>query len=228
MKIIEINLLPPEYAPPSPYSFRNIAMFALSLLVAILLIPLALRMVNLKNKYNSEYKQLMQNIEMYGKEKQQVNKLKEQETILNQRRDMLLELIGQRFTWSDKLINLYEQIPENLWLSSISSERQEIEVPETTSKREEKDKSPPKKEKPPATKQRGETASQNEETSVQQLIRLHLSGDALKLPQISEFITRLDESPFFEKTKLLSIGQSEREGHAVMLFEITTQLTTQE
>ena len=228
MKIIEINLLPPEYAPPSPYNFRNIATFALSLLVVIFLILLALRMVNLKNKYNSEYKQLMQNIEMYGKQKQQVNKLREQQTILNQRRDMLLELIGQRFTWSDKLISLYEQIPENLWLSSISLERQEVEVPETTGKGEKKDKSPPKKGKTPATKQRGETASQNEETSVQQLIRLHLSGDALKLPQISGLITRLDESPFFEKTKLLSIGQSEREGHAVMSFEITTQLTTQE
>jgi Tfp pilus assembly protein PilN len=242
MKIIEINLLPPEYKPPSPYSFRNIAIFAISLLVAIFLILLVLLMVNLKNKYNNEYKQLTRNIEIYGKQKQEIEKLKKREAALNQRRNMLMELIGQRFTWYDKLINLYEQIPENLWLSSISVERQEIEIPKI---KEEKDKSPPTgkppagkppattKKKPPATKQTVETASQQkgeavspgEEKNVQQIILLNISGDAMELQQISKFIASLDESSSFEKTKLLSIGQNEKEGRSVMSFEIATQLT---
>jgi hypothetical protein len=47
----------------------------------------------------------------------------------------------------------------------------------------------------------------------------------MELQQISKFIASLDESSSFEKTKLLSIGQNEKEGRSVMSFEIATQLT---
>ena len=214
MKIIEINLLPPEYAPPPLYSFRNIAIFALSLLIASFLPLIALRMTNLKNEYDRKYKQLMRNIEMYGKQKLQINKLKEQEATLTQRRKMLMELIGQRFTWSDKLISLYNKIPEDLWLSSISLERQEIQILKTTGEEKKGNKASPARNKA--------VAQNSEEENVQQLILLHILGDALGLPQIGEFIARLDESPAFEGTKLLSIGQNERKGRPVMSFEITT------
>jgi len=206
MKTIEINLLPPEYVPPSPYSFRNIAIFVISLLTAIFLTVVAVRAISLKNRYDREYKQLMRSITAYGKQKQQINKLREWEAALSQRRTMLAELIGHQFTWSDKLIDLYEQIPENLWLSSISSER--IEASKTTSEKGKK----------------GES-SQGEGKNGRLLILLHISGEALELQQISEFIARLDESPYFEKTKLLSIGRTEGEGRPLMSFRITTQLT---
>ncbi len=211
MRIIEINLLPPEYTPPSPYSLRNIATSVLSLLVAVLLILLALPMVNLKNEYNKEYKQLVRNIGMYGKQKQQINELKRREVALDRRRGILMELIGQRTTLSDKLIDLYEQIPENLWLSDILLERKEIKEPTKTARA---------KGGKSATKQEDES----EEKSIQRFIQIQISGDALKIQQISEFIARLDKSPSFENTKLLSIGQIEKKGRTVMSFDIITRL----
>lgn len=213
MKIIEINLLPTEYRPPPLYSLRNIAILVLLFLVVSFLILLALQTGNLKNEYDNECKQLMQNIKIYKKQKQQIDKLMKRENALNHRREIILELIGQRFTWSDKLISLYEQIPDNLWLSSILLERKKIEVSKTTSKLDKRE----KKEK-----------SQNEEKEVPQVILLHILGDTLALPQISEFIVRLDESPSFENTELLSIGRSEKKGRSVMSFEIITQLKGEE
>lgn len=211
MKIIEINLLPTEYTPPSPYNLRNIATSVLSLLVAIPLILLALRMVNLKNEYNEEYKQLIENIKVYEKQEQQINELKRREAALDRRRGILMKLIGQRSTLSNKLIDLHEQIPENLWLSNIMLEHQEIKEPTKTARG---------KGGKSVTKQEDES----EEKKIQRFIQIQISGDALKIQQISEFIARLDKSPSFENTKLLSIGQIEKKGRTVMSFDIITRL----
>lgn len=125
MKVVEVNLLPPEYAPESPYSVRNVIMLLLSFLILGLLIIIALQLVTLRERYVAENVRLVTAINALKREKEKLDSLLEREAELKERYGMVKETLGRRMTWSDKLADIRRAMPNGVWLRSIYMRRAE-------------------------------------------------------------------------------------------------------
>ncbi|MCD6507019.1 PilN domain-containing protein [Candidatus Poribacteria bacterium] len=119
MKVVEVNLLPPEYAPESPYSVRNIIILLLSFLILGFLILIALQLVALKERYVAENVRLVTAINAFKKEKGKLDSLLERKSELEKRFEMVREALGRRRTWADKLTDIWRAIPDGIWLQGI-------------------------------------------------------------------------------------------------------------
>ena len=124
MKIIEINLLPPEYAPESPLSLRNVIMLILSFLVAGFLAVIAFQMLAVKESYMRENARLLTTISNFRREKERLDALLKRESELKRRYEVVEKALGVRETWSDKLAHLWNVIPEGIWIQDLSVQRE--------------------------------------------------------------------------------------------------------
>lgn len=212
MKLIEINLIPPEEVPESPYTIRNIATLVISFMIAIALILLALQMNSLKGEYAQQKIQLLQRLKVYSRQKEKIDELQRKKTNLEQRYKLITEVLGQRITWYDKLSDMHRRIPENVWLSQIV-----MEIKKGEEFQEEK------KVGVPVAKKDSKLRDLKED--VQSIILLHILGYTLELSKISGLIDKLSDSPFFEKTALQKIDKTKIKNRSVISFEITTQMS---
>lgn len=208
MKIIEINLLPEEEAPESPYSIRNIAILVISFLIATFLVLLTWQLNGTKNEYAHRKKNLLQKLAIYKKQKKKIDELQKRKADLEQRYKLVTEVLGQRITWYDKLNVLHKQIPEKVWLSDISMEIQQ-EVGRSRKK------SKPQNLKTSTVLQGGD----------QPLILFHITGYTTELQKIGNLIANLDSSTLFDKTKFGKIENTTIMARSVISFEMTTRLT---
>jgi len=206
MKIIEIDLLPPEDIPESPYSFRNIAILVISFMIAVWLIFLVLRMSSLKNDYARREAELTQKLTAYKIQKEKIDRLQKRKAELEKRYKLITDVLGQRITWHDKLIAMHREMPENVWLSEVLLEMQEAEKSQTETQ--------PKTSTPQVIKEK-----------VQPLMVFNISGYAIELPRVAELIANLDNSPAFEKTSFQKIDKTEINARSVISFDITTQVS---
>ncbi|MFQ6044390.1 MAG: hypothetical protein ACE5PV_26355, partial [Candidatus Poribacteria bacterium] len=94
MKLIEINLIPPEEVPESSYTIRNIATLVISFMIAIALILLALQMNSLKGEYAQQKIQLLQRLKVYSRQKEKIDELQRKKTNLEQRYKLITEVLG--------------------------------------------------------------------------------------------------------------------------------------
>lgn len=117
---IEINLLPSEYVPESPYSLRNISFLVLSVFILCFLAADVVKVTSLEKDLEQYKQNMLALIASRGPFKQKVERLRKQASLLNERRAELAAVIDQRTTWSDKLSLVYAQIPIGVWLSEIS------------------------------------------------------------------------------------------------------------
>ena len=209
---IEINLLPSEYAPQSPYSLRNISFLVLSFMIAGFLVIDVLQITH-REKDLDQYLnvQVLNELRKFGTRLVDMKRLKEQTALLHERRNLLAEVISRRTTWSDKLSRVYAQIPSDVWLSEISVKREVFQIPIATEKQD-------KQNKPtPATPQ---------QESPKQIV-LYISGSAKDLSRIAEFITRLETLPFLANIRFNSSNQIEQADQFVMSFEIIARVNTE-
>lgn len=119
MKVVEVNLLPPEYAPESPYSVRNIIVLLLSFLILGFLMLISFQLLALKGRYMAENARLITTINALKREKEKLDSLLERESELERRYKMVREVLGERRTWSDKLADIWRAMPSGVWLRSI-------------------------------------------------------------------------------------------------------------
>jgi len=212
MKIIEISLLPPEEAPESPYTIRNIAILVISFVLAICLIVLALQVNGLKGEYAQRKEKLLQRLAVYKRQKEKIDELQKKKTDLEERYKLITDALGQRITWYDKLSSIHRQIPKSMWLSQVSMELGKAEKVQTKIRKN-------------VTYSKKASKSQDLEKEVQPLILIHILGYTSELPEIGELIANLDNSPFFEKTKFEKINNTKINNRSVISFEIITQMT---
>ena len=202
---IEINLLPREYLPQSPYSLRNISFLVISFLIAGFLVMDALHITHREKELNHKNQDMLRTLNNFRQLKNNIEALRAQTALLQKRSSLLGGSITSRITWSDKLNQIYAQIPSEVWLSEIALERETIRIPsvaqESTDKQSQSTSTPPQQE-------------------LQEQIRLRISGDATSLVHISELLRRLETVPFLNSIRLSSINQIERVDHLVMSFEI--------
>jgi Tfp pilus assembly protein PilN len=206
MKIIEIDLLPPEDIPESPYSLRNIAILVISFMIAVWLIFLALRMSSLKNEYAQREAELTQKLTAYKIQKEKIDRLQKRKAELEKRYELITDVLGQRITWHDKLIAMHRQMPENVWLSQVLLEIQEAEKSQTEI-------------------QTKTSTPQVIKENVQLLMLFNISGYAIELPRVGELIANLDNSPSFEKTSFKKIDKTEINARSIISFNLTTQVS---
>ncbi|MBM3239454.1 hypothetical protein FJZ31_24440 [Candidatus Poribacteria bacterium] len=206
MKIIEIDLIPPEDIPESPYSLRNIAILVISFMIAVWLIFLVLRMSSLKNDYAQREAELTQKLTAYKIQKEKIDRLQKRKAELEKRYKLITDVLGQRITWHDKLIAMHREMPENVWLSEVLLEMQEAEKPQ------------------PETQTKTSTPQVIKE-NVQPLMVFQISGYAIELPRVGELIANLDNSPAFEKTSFQKIDKTEINARSIISFDITTQVS---
>ena len=214
MKIIEVNLLPPEEAPESPYSIRNIAILVISFVIVIWLIFLTWQATILKSEYVQRKKELMQKLEVYRIQRERIDKLQKKKNDLEKQYELVTNVLGQRITWHDKLSIMHKQIPENLWLSQVSIEFQEEEKPQMEFQRS-------------ILTSKKTLKPQNLEEKVEQPMLLDILGYATDLPKVGELIDNLDNSKFFEKTKFKKVDNAKINNISLISFEIVTQVVNQ-
>lgn len=203
MKTIEINLLPPEYASEKPYSLRNISFVVLSFLILIFLVMDVYKLIDREKAFNLHNQSIMRVFAQYRPFKQKIDNLRKRAVLLNQRRSELAVLVNQRITWSDKLSQIYMLIPPEVWLSTISIEREISKIP--------------------LGRQAGATAKntpQKEEVK----ILLHIQGEAEDIGSIGELIRRLATLPYLEKPSFDLINQEQIETRSVMSFTVSAQV----
>jgi Tfp pilus assembly protein PilN len=204
---IEVNLLPAEYVPESLFSIRNISFLVLSLLILAFLAFDVMQIIEREKALSLQNQQMLQVLNNYRQLKQEIDKLKERTALLRQRRDLIVSAIGERDTWSDKLSQIYRQVPESVWLSEIAMKREFVSSAPTA---------------PPAKDNKSKDAPLQPVTK--EAIRLHISGDAKDISYIAEFIDLLEAVPFLGKTRLNSVNQREEEKREIMAFEIVSQV----
>ena len=211
MRTIEVNLLPSEYAPESPYSLRSISFLVLSFLILIFLTLNSHKVIDREKALNLRSQGILRKIDHFRQVKSNSEKLRERTTLLYERRDHLAEVINRRTTWSDKLGQIYTRIPAGMWLSEISIEREEV-IPLPT-------------EGVPDRSNHTAEEETSEEQSEQ--IILYILGDAKDLSRITEFISRLETLSFLANPQLHSIDKDPKVGRSTMSFEITAQVNVE-
>ena len=202
---IEVNLLPQAYAPSNPFSTRNISFLVVSMIILGFLGFNTLLFTEKERVFQGRNQQIWQVLSSYRQLKDHIDNLKEQTELLKQRRDLLLDAIGERQTWSDKLGQIYTHVPAQVWLSEISLKRKKVRTQQAS----------------PAAKKKSKNAVPPPEKEV---VTFEIAGEAGNLSHIAELIARLDETPFLEKTRLSSVMERELEDRPVLSFEITTQM----
>ena len=94
-------------------------------------------------------------------------------------------------------------IPSEVWLSTISIER---EIPKT------------------ARVRRAGATAKNTPQKEEVKILLHIQGEAEDIASIAELIARLETLPFLEKPRFSSINQKLLDNRSVMSFTIVAQV----
>ena len=206
MKTIEVNLLPVEHLPENPFSLRNTLYLVLSLLVLIFLGVDTHQIYEREQTFKAESEQLVDGIGKFRQLKTHIDMLRRRTALLRDRSSLITEVISHRLTWSDKLSEIYLQVPADvLWLSEISLERR---LPNQVRAN-------------PTKKDKKTTVPQQEQ------FFLHIVGEAKDLSNIAEFIFRLEEISFLGNTQFRTIDEKEETGRTVMSFEIFTQVNVE-
>ena len=217
---IEINLLPPEYAPKSPYSPRNISFIVLSFLLLSFLVVDALQVIHREKEFNQRAQDMLRMAGRFSQLNKSIKALRERTALLNKRYNDLVEVLNQRVTWSDKLSQIHAQIPADVWLLEVSLERKMPQIPLVKMTQDKSNKSTQSKTNKP-------TSTPPPQKPQEQII-LHILGEATDLTRIAEFIDRLETIPFIASMQFSSSDQRAIGEHLVMSFEIIAQVTTEE
>jgi len=122
--MIDINLLPPEYAPKKLVSLSNLAMICLFFLIGISLILSSLRLLGSVQDYSGRVDAHNQQIKLYKIQAEEIRELGRKVKMLSARLSLVKELLQENATWSDKLFELAQCLPrDGAWLDGLTIER---------------------------------------------------------------------------------------------------------
>ncbi len=118
--MIDINLLPSEYAPKKLVSISNLAMICLFSFIGISLILSSLRLFTTVEDYSEKVDFHSQQIRTYKVQAEEIRELGTKVKQLSARLALVKELLHQNATWSDKLFELCQCLPrEGAWLEDL-------------------------------------------------------------------------------------------------------------
>jgi len=206
--MIDINLLPPEYAPKKLINLLNITIIGASFLTIISLLIPSLHptwgLLAVLQDYSDRVAQHDQKINDYKRELKDIGELKKTMKLLKERMSLVKELLQEKTTWSDKLMELYERLPKgSVWMDSLTIEREK------------------------ATAQMPSRVPSEDVVGASK-INVSISGGATSVDNMSKFVANLEESEIFGNV-ILNTAKSDsatKGGASVISFEITLQILT--
>lgn len=176
--MININLLPPEYGPKKLITLGNLVMIFICFLICLSLLLSSFKLLATVQDYSSRLDYHNDQIKHYKLQVEDVRILNQKVKMLKSRLSLLEELLQEQITWSDKLVDLAECLPQyGTWIDSLNIERQEPEA-RPVAKAAAKSQNIPEKKRP-------------------EPIVVYITGSAVSVDKVSQFVANLEESRTF-------------------------------
>lgn len=202
--MIDINLLPPEYAPKKLINPYNLAIIGIMTLIAISLIFSSIRLISAVQIYSDRIQYHDDQIRSYKPQVEDIRELGMKVKLLQTRLFLVQELLKEKSNLSSRLNDLYKCIPDNnIWIDNIKIEHQE-EVQNTVDTTEQK---------------------AQEKPIVKDSVIFNISGTAVSVDNVSNFIANLEDSSIFNNIVFGSSikGVKTPLGDEIMSFNFSVQ-----
>jgi Tfp pilus assembly protein PilN len=174
--MIDINLLPPEYAPKKLVSLSSLAAIIIFFLVCLSLIMSSLRLLAARQEYSGRVEYHDQQIKHYMAQVQDIRELREKVKLLKARLSLVKELLEEKTTWSNKLVDLCQCLPRSgIWIDGVTVDRQRTQAGTGTA--------------------RSRTA--NPQDVGTQQVMVQISGSVVSVDKVSQFVANLEDSSTF-------------------------------
>lgn len=172
--MIDINLLPPEYAPKKLVSLSSLAAITIFFLVCLSLLMCSLRLLAARQEYSGRVEYHDQQIKHYMAQVQDIRELREKVKLLKARLSLVKELLEEKTTWSNKLVDLCQCLPRSgIWIDGVTVDRQRTQ----------------------AGTARSRTA--NPQDAGTQQVMVQISGSVVSVDKVSQFVANLEDSRTF-------------------------------
>jgi Tfp pilus assembly protein PilN len=205
--MININLLPPEYAPKKLVSVVNLAMIFIFFLIGLSMIWSSKLLLAQVHDYSQQVNYHNQQIELYRQQVEDIQELKDTVKRLRERLSLVKELLEENTIWSNKLMELARNLPrDGAWIDNLSIERDNRQ----------QQRSQP----------RGRNATQqNSSQDIMEPVTVRVSGSVISVDTLSEFVANLEDSETFTNVVLESVGgQSSGENELYKNFRLSVQV----
>jgi Tfp pilus assembly protein PilN len=181
--MIDINLLPPDLAPKRFVKLNNVIIAFLIILISISLFgPLWKLRAEVKG-YADMIEIKDQQIKEYQKEAERIHDLRSKVKLLKTRLSVVQELLQEKSTWSDKLVELYECIPNyGVWMDMLTIEYK--------------------------NNQRQTPGVKTVSMSTKEIM-VYISGTVTSVDKVSEFLASLEDSETFGNVVFDSVSSSQ-------------------
>ena len=200
--MINIDLLPPEDRPAKLISPLNIIIMLLAAAALLSVIIPSIMLVAAVQDYAGRVAYQEQEIRLYAQQVKDMQELAKKIKLLKARLSLVKELLEERTTWSDKLAELCENLPQNgIWIDGLTFEREEITK------------------KAPAKTAAGKAVPPKKSIRT----TAYVSGTVVSVDKMSEFVANLENSRMFKNVVFDSAattgGQSG--GNAPIAFDLS-------
>lgn len=203
-----LDLLPDEYRPKGPVNLHNLALIALSLMLAFALVMITTSLIAKSQGYTTLLSEVQTQMIPYRRQYKDIRVAQDKLQTLEERLPLIEDLIKQRILWSHRLDDINEMLSrEDLWLETVNAELpgQSAILASTTASA--------------AT-----TGDSQIEMADSYMPWLRVSGWAKELPAISRFLRALEQIPGFEAPTFITTQEMEVEGRTLLSFEFKVRL----
>lgn len=192
--MIDINLLPPEYGPQKLITPINMIIIFLSTLICLSLLFSSMKLMSAVQDYSTRLDSRENQVKYYRRQVEDIHELAVKVKLLRERLVVVEELLHERKTWSDKLIELSDCLPGyGAWMNTLTIERAK------------------------------ERTRANEQPTLQPIIA-YVSGGCKSVDKISQFVARLETSDTFGNVMFDSATTDVVDGDTVVTFKVAVEL----
>jgi Tfp pilus assembly protein PilN len=205
--MIDINLLPPEYAPKKLVSIANLAMISLLFLIGLSLIMSSLKLFAAVENYSERLEYHDQQIKSYRVQAEEIRQLGTKVKLLNTRLSLVKELLQENVTWSDKLFELCQCLPRNgAWLEGVTIER----------------------DRAGQRTRRVDVRTPGAEAPSVVPLTAKITGGAVSVDKVRQFVASLEDSETFNNVVLDSVSSrsARSDVDSFISFEVTVEIVT--
>jgi Tfp pilus assembly protein PilN len=176
--MIDINLLPPEYAPKKLISLSGLAIISIFVLVSLSLLLSSFKLLAELQDYSGRAEYHDQQIRHFAQQVEDIRELKKRVKLLKARLSLVKELLEEKTAWSDELTDLSQYLPQNgIWIDGLTIDRQKVQRKNFAS----------------AT---NTGKSKNEDVETEQIM-VEILGSVVSVDKVSQFVANLEESKTF-------------------------------
>ena len=196
--MIDIDLLPPEYAPKKLVSLSGLAAIAILVLASLSLLLCSFKLLAELQDYSGRVEFHDQQIKHHAEQVEDIRELKKRVKLLKARLSLVKELLEEKTTWSDKLVELCQRLPQSgIWIDGFNIDRQKVQ------------------------RKSGEGSPKDIET---EQIMVQIVGSVVSVDKVSQFVANLEESETFGNVVFDSATSVGPAGDGLLSFRLTVQI----